>query len=161
MPTLQYHTNKPDQPDTLSPEARRAMAEFERVLDSAPLPARPKKTPVPAPAPAHKVPQTNSENPWLVLGGLLLAGAAISSALTPSSSPLFRPVTAATTHDLGSSIRNRRKDLGLTQVQLAELAGVGTRCVLDLERGKETSEMGKALMVLDALDLQVKLIHRV
>lgn len=49
------------------------------------------------------------------------------------------------TRDLGRQIRAARKAQGLTQAQLAEIAGVGTRFVSELERGKDTAQLGLAL----------------
>ncbi len=45
-------------------------------------------------------------------------------------------------------IQQRRKEEGLTQKQLAELAGVGLRFVRDLEQGKESLRMDKVNAVL-------------
>lgn len=40
--------------------------------------------------------------------------------------------------DVGKFVKQKRKQVGLTQVQLAKNAGVGLRFVRELERGKET-----------------------
>ncbi len=40
--------------------------------------------------------------------------------------------------NVGDYVRRRRKQTGLTQVELAKKAGVGLRFVRELERGKET-----------------------
>ncbi len=45
-------------------------------------------------------------------------------------------------------VKNRRKKLGLTQVDLAERAGVGLRFIRDLEQGKQTLRMDKVNQVL-------------
>jgi y4mF family transcriptional regulator len=45
-------------------------------------------------------------------------------------------------------VKQRRKQLGLTQQDLAERAGVGLRFIRDLEQGKETLRMDKANEVL-------------
>jgi len=45
-------------------------------------------------------------------------------------------------------VRERRRANGLTQRQLAELAGVGTRFVSELERGKPTIRVGTVNAVL-------------
>ena len=55
--------------------------------------------------------------------------------------------------DLGGMIRSRRRDLGLSQADLAGLCGVGTRFVSDLERGKSTARLGLALIVAGNLGL--------
>lgn len=52
---------------------------------------------------------------------------------------------------LGEVIRKVRKRQGLTQPQLAGAAGVGLRFLVELEGGKGTAHLGKALAVLDAL----------
>lgn len=50
--------------------------------------------------------------------------------------------------DFRVMIRKRRKEEGLTQKQLAELAGVGLRFVRDLEQGKERLRTDKVNAVL-------------
>ena len=52
---------------------------------------------------------------------------------------------------IGEIIRKVGKRQGLTQPQLAGAAGVGLRFLVELEGGKGTSHLGKALAVLDAL----------
>lgn len=49
---------------------------------------------------------------------------------------------------LAEHIRNKRKAFGLTQVELAERAGVGLRFVRELERGKTTVQLEKVNAVL-------------
>lgn len=49
---------------------------------------------------------------------------------------------------LSEHIKNKRKRFGLTQIELAERAGVGLRFVRDLERGKPTLRMDKVNEVL-------------
>jgi len=45
-------------------------------------------------------------------------------------------------------VKHRRKQLGLTQVDLADRAGVGLRFIRDLEQGKQTLRMDKVNQVL-------------
>jgi len=45
-------------------------------------------------------------------------------------------------------VKLRRKQLGLTQVDLADRAGVGLRFIRDLEQGKQTLRMDKVNQVL-------------
>ena len=45
-------------------------------------------------------------------------------------------------------VKSRRKQLGLTQVDLADRAGVGLRFVRDLEQGKQTLRLDKVNQVL-------------
>ena len=46
--------------------------------------------------------------------------------------------TIHTATDLGAVLRTARKQLGLTQPQLALAAGVGVRFIVELEAGKPT-----------------------
>lgn len=53
--------------------------------------------------------------------------------------------------DIGRVVRTTRKASGLRQDELAGAAGVGLRFIVELERGKPTAQIGKALQVLQAL----------
>ena len=55
------------------------------------------------------------------------------------------------TQSLGLALRTARKQLGLTQSQLALAAGVGLRFIVDLEAGKPTLRLEQVLRVIDAL----------
>jgi len=57
--------------------------------------------------------------------------------------------------DLAAAVRGRRKDLHLTQADLAARAGVSRVWVNSLEAGKSTVEFGLVLRLLDALDLRL------
>ena len=50
-----------------------------------------------------------------------------------------------------------RKQSGLTQQKLAELAGVGKTAIFDIEKGKETVQLNTLLKVLDVLNIHMKL----
>ena len=52
---------------------------------------------------------------------------------------------------LGQTVLQARKQLGLTQPQLALAAGVGVRFIVDLEAGKPTIRLETLLKVLHAL----------
>jgi HTH-type transcriptional regulator/antitoxin HipB len=58
---------------------------------------------------------------------------------------------------IGSMIRDTRKRLGVTQKDLALTSGTGLRFVIDLEKGKETCELGKSLRVLQTLGITLTL----
>jgi y4mF family transcriptional regulator len=62
-----------------------------------------------------------------------------------------------TSQQIGRTIRETRKELGVTQKDLALTSGTGLRFVIDLERGKETCEIGKALRVLQTLGIKLTL----
>lgn len=53
----------------------------------------------------------------------------------------------------GELVKRRRKALGMKQVDLALVTGTGVRFISDLENGKETCELGKALKVLENLGM--------
>jgi y4mF family transcriptional regulator len=57
---------------------------------------------------------------------------------------------------LGALIRQRRKDMGLTQLDAAGLCGVGERFLSELERGKASASLGKTLQVLKRLGLKIQ-----
>jgi HTH-type transcriptional regulator / antitoxin HipB len=59
--------------------------------------------------------------------------------------------------DLASAVRAKRKHLGLTQAELADIAGVSARFVYDLERGKETISLDKTLGVLNSVGLTLSI----
>src|SRR3954447_6628135 len=54
----------------------------------------------------------------------------------------------------GSLIRQRRKALKMRQDQLALAAGVGRRFLIDLEAGKPSCQLGRSLLVAEALGLK-------
>lgn len=58
---------------------------------------------------------------------------------------------------LGDALRTARKQLGLTQPQLALAAGVGVRFIVDLEAGKPTLRLENVLRVIDALGGELQL----
>ena len=58
---------------------------------------------------------------------------------------------------LASVIRKHRKAAGLSQKQLAELAGVGKTVVFDVENGKPTIRLDTLSKILYALNIEVKL----
>lgn len=62
--------------------------------------------------------------------------------------------------EFGAAIRAARKSQGLRQDQLAGATGVGTRFIVDLEAGKSTAQLGKALAVVAALGLHISLVDR-
>lgn len=63
--------------------------------------------------------------------------------------------TVTSTVQLGKIAREARKKQGLTQLDLAGLAGKSNRFLIDLERGKETLQMQMVLDVLALLGLEL------
>ncbi len=56
---------------------------------------------------------------------------------------------------IGALVKERRKEMNMTQREAARLCGVGVRFLSELERGKPTLEIDKVLSVLSALDFYV------
>ena len=55
--------------------------------------------------------------------------------------------------EIGQLIKSERKRQGVTQMQLAGIAGTGIRFISDLENGKGTIQVQKLLKVLQTLGL--------
>lgn len=60
----------------------------------------------------------------------------------------------------GQAIHHRRKQTRTTLRETAGLSGVGVRFLLELEHGKSTASLGKALQVAERLGFEVWLIPR-
>jgi y4mF family transcriptional regulator len=58
---------------------------------------------------------------------------------------------------LGQAIRQQRRRLKVTQKDLAMTSGTGLRFIIDLERGKPTCQLGKALEIVRALGLNLEI----
>ena len=55
--------------------------------------------------------------------------------------------------EFGALVRQRRKELGMTQRDLARLTGFSMRLVGEIERGKEHVAADKLLTILDVLNM--------
>ena len=62
-------------------------------------------------------------------------------------------VFLASPAELGRAIQAARQARGLTQIDVASRARVGRRYVVDLENGKPTAQIGKALTVMMCVGL--------
>ena len=60
----------------------------------------------------------------------------------------------------GNKLRERRKELGYTQAYVSEVSGISVSFLSDLENGKETVELGKALYLSNLLGLDLELKER-
>jgi len=58
---------------------------------------------------------------------------------------------------LGATIRARRRQLKVTQKDLAMTCGTGLRFIIDLEKGKSTCQIGKIIQVIQSLGLKLKI----
>ena len=61
----------------------------------------------------------------------------------------------ATVEDLGKLIRAHRRARGYTLELAAGLAGISARLFSELERGRETVEIGRVLKAVDALGMNL------
>lgn len=60
-------------------------------------------------------------------------------------------------NQLGATLRARRRELGLTQLETADLADISARVLSDLENGRETVRLDILNAVAKALGLSVGL----
>jgi len=58
---------------------------------------------------------------------------------------------------LGQAIRQQRRHLKVTQKDLAMASGTGLRFIIDLEKGKPSCQLGKALEIVRALGLHLEI----
>lgn len=57
--------------------------------------------------------------------------------------------------NISNFIKEKRKQLSITQIELAERAGVGLRFVRELEQGKQTVRLDKVNQVLSLFGAEV------
>ena len=60
----------------------------------------------------------------------------------------------------GQALKKRRKELNYTQAYLSEYTGFSVSFISDLERGKSTAELGKAVYLANLLGLDIRLEAR-
>ncbi len=77
--------------------------------------------------------------------------------LTGHKFPIGNMVQTMSPSDIGIAVRRARKAAGLRQDDLAGLAGVGTRFLVELEAGKPTMRLDKVLAVLAVLGITLRL----
>jgi transcriptional regulator with XRE-family HTH domain len=65
-----------------------------------------------------------------------------------------------TAADLGRLVRQRRKEAGFTLKDAAGMTGVGVRFLSELERGKPTLQIDRALAALPLFGLELHLHPR-
>jgi y4mF family transcriptional regulator len=62
--------------------------------------------------------------------------------------------------NLGKQIRDRRNYLNITQVDLAEIAGVSLRSLIDIEQGKGNPSLSQLMKILDVLGMKVEITNK-
>lgn len=60
--------------------------------------------------------------------------------------------------NLGQLIKGHRKAAGLTQLQLADLAGIGKTTVFDIEKNKTSVRWDSIIAVLNILNIDIQFI---
>lgn len=58
--------------------------------------------------------------------------------------------------DIAKMIRYYRKQSGLSQKDLARLAGIGKTVIFDVEKGKKTIRLDTLLKILEVLNIQIR-----
>ncbi|MBC7923161.1 MAG: helix-turn-helix transcriptional regulator [Ferruginibacter sp.] len=61
---------------------------------------------------------------------------------------------------VGQQIRDRRQFLRITQGDLAEIAGVSLRSLIDIERGKGNPGIHQLMKILDVLGLKIEISNK-
>ena len=62
--------------------------------------------------------------------------------------------------EFGIALKNRRKALGYTQSYISEVTGFSASFISELENGKETAEIGKAIILANMLGLNLNMEER-
>jgi HTH-type transcriptional regulator / antitoxin HipB len=66
-------------------------------------------------------------------------------------------------HKVGEIVKYHRKKAGLSQLELAKLAGIGKTAVFDVEKGKESVQLDTLMKIFAVLNIRIKfespLIH--
>ncbi|MBO4808768.1 MAG: helix-turn-helix transcriptional regulator [Lachnospiraceae bacterium] len=60
----------------------------------------------------------------------------------------------------GEVIKKQRKKMGYTQKYICEVSGISASYISDLENGKATIELGKAIQLANLLGIDVELTER-
>jgi HTH-type transcriptional regulator/antitoxin HipB len=60
--------------------------------------------------------------------------------------------------DVAAAVRGRRRDLELSQAELAQRADVSRKWISEFEAGKPTAEVSLVIRVLDELGMAIELI---
>ena len=62
--------------------------------------------------------------------------------------------------DFGQALRKRRQELGYTQAYVSACSGFSVSFISDLENGKNTAELGKAIVLANLLGMDCSLTPR-
>ena len=62
--------------------------------------------------------------------------------------------------EFGQMLKERRRELNYTQSYIADYTGLSVSFISNLENGKETAELGKAMYYLSILGMDIDLSSR-
>ncbi|MGI6736051.1 MAG: helix-turn-helix domain-containing protein [Anaerovoracaceae bacterium] len=65
-----------------------------------------------------------------------------------------------TAEEFGLTVRSRRREIGYTQQYVSEATGLSASFISDLENGKATIELGKAIFLANVLGLDLLMVPR-
>ena len=65
------------------------------------------------------------------------------------------PMIIKKVEDIAKIVKDARIEQHLTQVKLAQLCGVGTRFIIDLEKAKPTCQIDKILKIIVGLGIKL------
>ena len=74
-----------------------------------------------------------------------------------SARPAEKPFRLYTAASVGPAIRRYREEAGLTQEELASMAGLNRSYLSELEQGRETEQMRRILRLLKLLGVRATL----
>ena len=60
----------------------------------------------------------------------------------------------------GEALKEKRKKLGYTQKYICDVSGISASYISDLENGKATAELGKAIYLANLLGLDIEINER-
>lgn len=73
---------------------------------------------------------------------------------------MSKEIKVSDPESLGNLIRTKRKEMKLTQQELAGASGTGLRFISELEQGKSTCQIGKIMQVLEMLGVELHAQNR-
>jgi transcriptional regulator with XRE-family HTH domain len=79
--------------------------------------------------------------------------------MSTSPPPEEQPFRIYTTASLGHAIRHYRTQAGLTQADLAEQVGIDRSYLSRLEKGQETEQLRRVIVLLRRLGVRATLQH--
>ncbi len=56
---------------------------------------------------------------------------------------------------IGQIVRQQRRKAGMNQAELGMVSGAGRRFISELENGKDSCQLGKAMTVLESLGIEL------